>query len=182
MGEVCLALSMSLDGYVANVGDDVALLDHDNMSLSRASRSVVHDHFEQTGACVAGRATFEVSGRRGGQAPFPMPYFIVAHDVPAELTGPDERFTFVTDGVERAVELARAAAGGKKVGVMGADVPKQAVRAGLLDEVLIHLVPVLLGGGKRLFEHLGGQAIALERTQVVAAPDGITHLRFRIGN
>lgn len=109
-----------------------------------------------------------------------MPYFIVSHDVPAELAGPDAPFTFVTDGVGGAIAQARAAAGGKKVSVMGADVPQQAIRAGLLDELLIHLVPVLLGDGKRLFEHLGNESLELDRTEVVAAPDGITHLRYRI--
>jgi dihydrofolate reductase len=90
-----------------------------------------------------------------------MPYFIVSHDVPAEMAGDDAPFTFVTDGVEAAIERARAAAEGKNVSLMGADVPQQAIRAGLLDEILIHLVPVLLGAGKRLFDHIGGGPIEL---------------------
>src|SRR5919107_1223207 len=77
----------------------------------------------------------------------------------------------------RAPEMA---AGDKKVSVAGADVPQQAIRAGLLDEIHIHLVPVLLGEGKRLFDHLGNQRIDLERTRVVEAPEGVTHLRFRV--
>ena len=85
-----------------------------------------------------------------------------------------------TDGVESAISRARAATDGKKVNVMGADVPQQAIRAGLLDELLIHLVPVLPGGGKPLFEHLGSESLELDRTEVVAPPDGITHLRYRI--
>lgn len=150
------------------------------MSMVAASRDVVDDYFDQAGACVAGRTTFELAGRWGGQPPFPMPYFILSHDVPAELAGPDAPFTFVTDGLDSAIAQARAAAGGKNVSVMGADVPQQAIRAGLLDELVIHLVPVLLGDGKRLFEHLGSESLELERTDVVAAPDGITHLRYRI--
>lgn len=63
---------------------------------------------------------------------------------------------------------------------MGADVPQQAIRAGLLDVLQIHLIPVLLGAGKRLFEHLGTGPIELERPRVVEAPEGVTHLRFRI--
>jgi dihydrofolate reductase len=89
-------------------------------------------------------------------------------------------FTFVTEGVEAAIARAKAAAGNKKVNVMGAEVPRQALRAGLLDEVQIHLIPVLLGAGKRLFEHLGTEPIELERTRVVEAPEGVTHLRFRV--
>lgn len=192
MGDVFLALSMSLDGYVAGPNDNVEPLHRwlfggdaasrhgHGMSMAAASRDVVDDYFDHTGACVAGRTTFELSRRWGGQTPFPIAYFIVSHDVPAELAGPDTPFTFVTDGVESAIAQARAAAGGKQVSVMGADVPQQAIRAGLLDELLIHLVPVLLGDGKRLFEHLGSESLELDRTEVVAAPDGITHLRYRI--
>ena len=92
----------------------------------------------------------------------------------------DAPFQFVTDGVEAAIARAKAAAGDQKVSVMGADVPQQAIRAGLLDELQIHVIPVLLGDGKRLFEHLGSGSIELERTRVVEAPEGVTHLRFRI--
>lgn len=148
--------------------------------LSEPSRTVIDDYFDDTGAFVAGRTTFEVSRRWAGRPPCPMPYFIVSHDLPAEMAGEDAPFTFVTDGVESAIEQARAAADGRNVNVMGADVPQQAIRAGALDEILIHLVPVLLGDGKRLFDHLGGAPIELERTYVVEAPEGVTHLRFRI--
>src|SRR5262245_34982395 len=192
MGDVFLALSMSLDGYVAGPNDnveplhrwlfsgDVASRHGNGMRMAAASRDVVDGYVDHTGACVVGRTTFELSRRWGGQPPIPMAYFIVSHDVPAELAGPDAPFTFVTDGVESAIAQARAAAGGKRVSVMGADVPQQAIRAGLLDELLIHLVPVLLGDGKRLFERLGSESLELDRIEVVAAPDGITHLRYRI--
>jgi len=96
------------------------------------------------------------------------------------MAAEDAPFTFVTDGVEAAIEQAKAAAGDKKVSVAGADVPQQAIGAGLLDEIQIHLVPVLLGEGKRLFEHIGAGRIDLERTRVVEAPEGVTHLRFRV--
>jgi dihydrofolate reductase len=133
---------------------------------------VIADH----GACVVGRNTFEAAGRWGGKPPFDMPYFVVTHDPPTEDRG---EFTYITEGVEAAIEQAHAAAGAKDVNLMGADVPQQAIRAGLLDELVIHLIPVLLGEGKRLFDHLGGR-VDLERTQVVEAPEGVTHLRFRV--
>jgi dihydrofolate reductase len=135
---------------------------------------------DRAGACVVGRTMFELARRWGGPPPFPMPCFIISHDVPAEMAGPDAPFTFVTSGVEAAIEQARRAADGQDVSVMGADVAQQAIRAGVLDDLLIHLVPVLLGAGKRLFERLGGAPLELERTDVVAAPDGITHPRYRI--
>jgi dihydrofolate reductase len=84
-----------------------------------------------------------------------------------------------SEDVEAAIEQARAAADGKDVSVMGADIPQQAIRAALLDELVIHLIPVLLDDGKRLFDRIGGR-VHLERTQVVEAPDGVTHLRFRV--
>jgi dihydrofolate reductase len=121
-----------------------------------------------------------VSGGWGGQPPYPVPYFIVAHDVPSEMAEEAAPFTFVTEGVEAAIERAKAAAGDKKVSVAGADVPQQAIRAGLLDEIQIHLVPVLLGEGKRLFDQLGNQRIDLKRTRVVESPEGVTHLRFHV--
>jgi dihydrofolate reductase len=88
-------------------------------------------------------------------------------------------FTFVPAGVESAVEQARAAAGDKKnVAVGAASIAQQCIRAGLLDEIHVDLVPVLLGGGVRLFEHLGSEPIELESTRVIEAP-GVTHLTFR---
>jgi dihydrofolate reductase len=192
MGDVYLSLSMSLDGYVAGPGDDVEALHrwlfdgdypspHGNgLRLSEPSRAVIDETLDATGATVAGRRTYELSRSWGGRTPFPMPYFIVSHEVPEEMARENAPFTFVTDGVEAAIARAKAAAGNKKVNVMGADVPQQALRGGLLDEIQIHLVPVLLGSGKRLFEHLGTEPIELERTRVVEAPEGVTHLRFRI--
>jgi dihydrofolate reductase len=192
MGATVIALSMSLDGYVAGPGDDVERL-HEwlfggdqpsrhghGLTLSETSRTFIDEFMDHSGATVVGRTTFELAGRWGGKPPFPMPFFVVSHEVPPEFAGEDAPFTFVTDGVERAIEQARAAAGDKYVSVMGADVPQQAIRAGVLDEIVIHLVPVLLGGGKRLFEHLGAGPIELERTKVVEAPEGVTHLRFRV--
>ena len=88
-------------------------------------------------------------------------------------------YTFVTDGIESAVEQARAAAGGKDVSLMGAAAVQQALRAGLLDEIEIHLIPVLLAGGVRLLDHIGDDPVELERLEVVDAP-GVTHLHYRV--
>jgi dihydrofolate reductase len=100
--------------------------------------------------------------------------------VPDDMARDDAPFTFVTDGVAAAITRAKAAAGDRNVNLMGAEIPQQAIRAGLLDELQIHLIPVLLGAGKRLFEHLGNEPIELERIRVIEAPEGVTHLRFRI--
>jgi dihydrofolate reductase len=104
---------------------------------------------------------------------------VVTHRVPEVVPQGESSYTFVTDGVESAIEQAKAAAGDRYVSVMGASVPQQCLRAGLLDEIQIHLVPVLLGAGVRLFDHLGTENVELEAIRVVDSP-GVTHLRFRV--
>ena len=187
MTNVTFNLSMSLDGFVAGPNDEIDPLhdwlfggEHPSRSgfgrMTEESRAVLDAGIDDLGAIVVGRNTFEVSGRWGGTPLFGAPTFVVTHSPPTENRG---EFTYVTEGVEAAIEQARAAAGEKDVSVMGAIVPQQAIRAGLVDEFVIHLIPVLLGEGKRLFDHLGGR-VDLERTQVVEAPEGVTHLRFRV--
>ena len=107
-----------------------------------------------------------------------MPLFVVTHRVPEQVPTGISRYTFVTDGVESAIAQAKAAAGERYVTLVGASVAQQCLRLGLLDEIQLHQVPVLLGGGVRLFDHLDA-AVDLERTRVVEAP-GVTHLRFRV--
>ena len=108
-----------------------------------------------------------------------LPVFVVTHSFPREWIYGGSPFTFVTGGVEGTVEQAKVAAGDNDVGVGGANVAQQAIKAGLIDEIGIDLVPVLLGGGVRFFDHLGEGPIELERTRVIEAP-GVTHLRFRV--
>ena len=123
---------------------------------------------------------FDVAGAWGDKHPLDVPIFVVTHSVPQEWVNKEgSPFTFVTDGVESAVEQAKAVVGHKNVGVGGADIAQQCIRAGLLDEIHIGLVPVLLGDGIRLFGHLGTEPIELESTSVVE-DNGVTHLTYRI--
>src|SRR5215217_7027539 len=118
----------------------------------------------------------------GGVAgpPLGVPTFIVTHTVLQEWVYEGSPFTFVTDGVESAVEQAKELAGDKKdVAVGAASIAQQCIRAGLLDEIHIDLVPVLLGSGVRLFDNLGDGRVELERTEIIEAPD-VTHMTFRI--
>jgi dihydrofolate reductase len=187
MTNVTFSLSISLDGFVAGPNDEIDPLhdwlfsgEHESATgfgrMSDESRAVMDAAIADLGAVVVGRNTFEASGRWDGKPLLGAPTFVVTHSPPTENRG---EFTYVTEGVEAAIELARPAAGDKDVAVMGAIVPQQAIRAGLVDEFMIHVIPVLLGEGKRLFDHLGGR-VDLERTQVVAAPEGVTHIRFRV--
>jgi dihydrofolate reductase len=135
------------------------------------------------GAIVAGRRTYDISvgwwGADGPAGRARVPVFVVTHEVPDEH--PENGiYTFVTDGIEGALDQAKAAAGEKAVAVMGgAETGRQFIRAGMVDEISIHLVPVLFGGGTRLFEHLGAEHIQLETLEVIETP-AATHLRFRV--
>ena len=128
-----------------------------------------------------GGGTEDVRHRQcvGWQPPGGGPCFVVTHTVPPEWVKEGSPFTFVTDGVESAIRQAKKAAGDKNVAVSSASIAQQCIKAGLLDEIQIDLAPVLLGGGVRLFDHLGAVPIELERTRVVGAT-GVTHLCFRV--
>jgi dihydrofolate reductase len=132
-----------------------------------------------TGALVTGRRTFDLTNGWGGRHPLDVPVFVVSHTIPQEWVYEGSSFRFVTDGLESALEQAHAIAGDKDVGVVGASLVQQCIRAGLLDEIHVDVVPVLLGGGVRLFDHLGTEPIELESTRVIEGA-GVTHLTFRV--
>lgn len=155
-----------------------------------ASTEVVEESLENVGATVMGRNMFGGEGPWGDEPwqgwwgdepPFHTPVFIMTHHA-RESVGKEggTTFTFVTDGIESALDRARAAAGGKDVALGGgANVAQQYLAAGLIDEMQIHLVPVLLGDGARLFENLAAVNVALECIRLVDAP-GVTHLTYRV--
>jgi dihydrofolate reductase len=151
-----------------------------DFKLSSTSAEVFDELLESGGAVVTGRRTYDISDAWGGNGPVPgLPLFIVTHSVPESVPRGESTYTFVTDGVESAIAQAKAAAGDRDVGLMGSAVPQQCLRLGLLDEIQLHLVPVLLGAGVRLFDHLGTESVELELLRVVDAP-GVTHLRYRV--
>jgi dihydrofolate reductase len=156
-----------------------------------ASTQIIEESLKNLGAAVMGRNMFggrgpwgddPWDGWWGDDPPFHMPVFIVTHHAREPVTKQGgTTFTFVTDGIESALEQAREAAGGKDVALSGgANVAQQYLRAGLVDAMQIHVVPVLLGAGARLFDNLGGTAIELECTRAVEAP-GVSHLTYRVG-
>jgi dihydrofolate reductase len=156
-----------------------------------ASTPVVEGWFENVGATVMGRNMFgggpgpwgesPWNGWWGEDPPFHHPVFVLTHHArePLELEG-GTTFHFVTDGIEAAFEQAREAAGGKDVSLGGgASVAQQYLAAGLVDEMEISVVPLLLGGGARLFDNLGDAKLELEQVRAVEAP-GVTHLTYRV--
>ncbi len=159
---------------------------------TNADNEIVAEFIRATGAVVMGRRMFSggdgpwkddpnADGWWGDDPPFHVPVFVLTHHARETVTKQGgTSYTFVTDGIEAALEQARAAAGDKNVAVAGgATVVQQCLKAGLLDELQIHLAPVLLGDGVSLFDRLGADAPELEAGRVVASPS-VTHLRFGV--
>jgi dihydrofolate reductase len=155
--------------------------------------AIIEEGTEATGAVIMGRKMFSggegpweddpnADGWWGDDPPFHVPVFVLTHHArePKAMEG-GTTFNFVTDGIESALEQARGVAGEKNVAIAGgANVVQQFLKAGLLDEMQIHVAPVLLGGGVRLFkDHVGAQPPAVELTRVVQSP-AVTHLRYRV--
>jgi dihydrofolate reductase len=153
---------------------------------------VVEETIRDTGATVMGRRMFSggegaweddpnADGWWGDDPPFRHPVFILTHYAREPVTKQGgTTFTFVTDGIESALEQARAAAGDKDVAIAGgANAIQQFLNAGLVDELQIHLAPMLLGDGTRLFDRVGPAQVELESTRVVESPR-VTHLKFRV--
>jgi dihydrofolate reductase len=153
---------------------------------------VVEESLRGTGAVVMGRRMFSggegswegdprADGWWGDEPPFHVPVFVLTHHARETLVKQGgTTFNFVTDGIEAAVDQARAAAGNKDVAVAGgASVVQQYLKAGLFDELQIHVVPLLLGGGIRLFDQLGGEQVELECTRVIQSA-AVTHLKYRV--
>jgi dihydrofolate reductase len=133
----------------------------------------------KVGAVILGKRTFDVGLQHWNDTPYPVPSFVVTHEKRDKEAMKSAAFTFVSDGISSAVKQAKAAADGKVIIVMGANVAQQLMKEGLADEIYIQLVPVLLGSGIRLFEHFGTAPIELTCDRAVNSPH-ITHLKFKI--
>lgn len=196
MTEVIALMSMSLDGYVADANDGVAEVfdwyfsgdvevptasaaSDMTFRVSPASAEHLRGVVGEIGAMLTGRRTFEVAGGWDGRHPWDVPVFVVTHEVPDGWPRPGSTVGFVTDGIERAVAQAKAAAGTGSVGVHGADTIQQCLNAGLLDEIQIDLAAVLLGAGVPLFDRVANAPIVLGDPTVVAGV-GVTHLRYPV--
>jgi dihydrofolate reductase len=201
MGIVVLSMSVSLDGFSAGPdvtverpmgeggerlhewlfnGDSDRAVAAGGTSPTGVDTQIAQELFATTGAVVVGRRTFDVGVDLWADTPFPVPCFVLTHEPREQLVMKSAAFTFVTNGIESALGQAQAAASDKDILVMGgAHTAQQFIRAGLVDEVQIQLVPVLLGAGIRLFDHVGTHHIELERTILLGSPH-VTHLRFRV--
>ena len=192
MSKVVAIMSMSLDGFVADPDDGVAEvfdwyahsggveIRTGGMTFRMSEPSAAHfrDLTSGLGAVLTGRRTFEVADGWGGNHQW-GPAFVLTHEVPEGWPRADSTVHFVTDGLTSAVDQAKAAAGGRAVGVHGAYSFQQLLNAGLVDELSIDVAAVLLGSGIRLFDHLVGTPCVLGDPTVVQGV-GVTHLRYPV--
>ncbi|MGB3442723.1 MAG: dihydrofolate reductase family protein [Actinophytocola sp.] len=189
MSIVICDMSMSLDGYVTGPNDsrenpfgDGAGSLHDWLFTDPTAeeKAFLQEALDTCGAVVMGRRSFDKNEGDGGWGDGgpagDTPVFVVTHNAPTKTYPPVYRF--VTDGVRSAIEQAKEAAGDKSVGLHGATVMQQGLPLGLVDEIHVHVVPLLIGGGTRLFDTLPS-AIRLERIGAIPTP-AATHLRFRV--
>jgi dihydrofolate reductase len=197
MSATVLYMSMSLDGFIAgpNEGPDNGLGDgghrlhewfwtdaDDDKGVPGRPAGVngqVFDEIMATGAVVAGRGTFEPAGGWGGDHHSGVPIFILSRHEPDSDMAQWPLVSYVPD-IRSAMTEAKRAAGDKNVLVHGAGTAQLALAAGVLDEMEIHLIPVLLGQGRRLFDDRGPEHIELERTRIIEGEAGVTHMHYRV--
>jgi dihydrofolate reductase len=195
MTKVCTGATMSIDGYIAGPnesGFDLLFRWYGNgdvevpsanpdvsFRLNETSAARFKELIDSTGVLVVGRRLFDITSGWGGMHPMGVPVIVVTHSVPDGWPRDDAPFTFVTEGIETAIELAKKIAGDKIVGVNGGTIARQCLEAGLLDEIWVDLAPVLLGGGTPFFDHVANAPVELEGPEILEGKD-VTHLRYRV--
>lgn len=190
MSSSVLYMSMSLDGFIAAPNESPErlhewVLPNDEPDFTKAVARLqgvnrqIYDEFMSTGAVIAGRGTFEPAQGWGGDHHDGVPIYILSRHPAPDWASDWPAVHYVSD-LEVAVRDAKAAAGDTNVLVHGSSIAQRALTAGLLDELEIHLIPVLLGEGRRLFEHLGLEPRELERIRVLEGDGGVVHLHYRV--
>jgi dihydrofolate reductase len=196
VSNVFTGASMSLDGYISGPGEtgfehlfkwygngDVEVpTTKPEMTMRMTAVSAEHQRrmADMTGALVVGRKLFDFTDGWDGNHPLGKPVVVLTHSVPDGWPRDDAPFTFVTEGIERAIAVAHELAGEKIAGVNGGTIARQCLDAGLLDEIWVDLVPVLLGGGTPFFEQLETVPVELEGPVSVELGRDVTHLRYRV--
>jgi dihydrofolate reductase len=200
MGKVVIDMSMSLDGFVAGPGDgprfplgergarrlfDWYFSGQDSLEgtvfrPNAANRPVLAEIFANVGAMLTGRRTFDITNGWGGTHPVnAIPVVILTHNPPAIWLKGKSEFVFVSEGIRAAVARARTLAGNKRVAIGGASVAQQALQAGLVDEIYLHIAPIILGTGKRLFDQVGPRSIQLKHLDTLDTSDA-QHMRYEV--
>jgi dihydrofolate reductase len=189
-GKLLIAFTMSLDGFIA--GPEISVEDpmgkggerlHEWIFSDSADRGVdpemAKELFDLVGAVILGRRTFDVGLAPWGDTPFPVPCFVLTHERRENLPMKSGTFAFVNDGIESALRQAKLTACGRDILVMGADAARQYLKAGLVDELILQIAPVLFGRGTRLLDGIGDDRIELRRERLAGSPF-VTHLKFSV--
>ena len=199
MGNVNAGATMSLDGFIAGPNDtgfgllfkwygagDVEVPMPDSTAgvpashVSPASAELLRQEMSGWGALVCGRHLYDLVNGWGGRHPLDVTTVVLTHHLPEDRPQADENFVFVTEGIEAAIATAKEIAGDKDVAINGGQMARQALEAGLLDEIGVDLVPVILGAGTRLLADLGSPPVEFEGPILVVEGIGVTHLRYRV--
>lgn len=199
MGKVNAGATMSLDGFIAGPNDtgfdllfkwysagDVEVPFPDSTAevpashVSPATAELLQKEIAGWGALVVGRHLYDLTNAWNGRHPLDVTTVVLTHNPPDDRPAADENFVFVTDGIEAAVAKAKEIAGDRNVAVNGGQMARQALEAGLLDEIGVDLVPVILGEGTPLLADLESGPLEFEGPYLVVEGTGVTHLRYRI--
>jgi dihydrofolate reductase len=182
MSKVFVDLAMSLDGFIGGSNGEDHGLHNWYFAPSEASQAVITELIENIGAMVMGRRSYQVGSDNGAydeKNPYKIPHFVLSRTITKRRIEGKTPMFFIADGLQSCLDQAKAAAGKKDVCISGgADIAQQFIQAGMVDEIRIHLVPIIINKGLRLFENLDGQ-IKLRQTQVIESI-GVTHLRFDV--
>jgi dihydrofolate reductase len=177
-------MTVSLDGFINDPTGSVEVLYPDLAALR--DTEPLRESIQITGAVLMGQHSFDMAEDPdwfAGNYEYQVPIFVLTHNVPQKTPKHtnDLTITFVTDGIQSAIQQAKVAADDKDVTIIGAaSTARQCLRAVLADELHVDIMPILIGGGLRLFEDIGAESIRLERLKVKELPAGRTHLQFRI--
>jgi dihydrofolate reductase len=199
MGKVSAGATMSLDGFIAGPDDsgfdllfkwygagDVEVPMPDSTAavptsrVSPATAELLRNEMAGWGALVVGRHLYDLTNAWNGRHPLDVTTVVLTHNPPADRPQADQNFVFVTDGIEAAVAKAKEIAGDRSVAVNGGQMARQALEAGLLDEIGVDLVPVILGAGTPLLADFRSKPLELEGPILVVEGIGVTHLRYRV--
>lgn len=179
MAKVCFGMIASLDGFINDTEGQLRKLYDSFQPNEEIERAMAN-----TGAVIMGRNTFDMAEDMDAYADdyeFQVPIFVLTHHPPEKhpKENSDLTITFVTDGIENAVEKAKAAAGSRDVVVLGADVGGQLLRAQLVDELQVAIAPLLLGAGTRMFDHLEGLEVQLEKLRAIETEQQV-EIHYRV--
>lgn len=188
MTSVIVEMTLSLDGFIAGpqVNKEHAMgIGGDRLhqwifeGKSKGDEVALEETKQMTGAVIIGKTMFDVGLQYWNDTPYPVPTFVMTHKPLEKLSMKSSSFTFLTTGIDDALIQAKAAAGKKNVLIMGgANIAQQYIKSQTFDELWVHIAPVLLGEGVRLFERIGSDHIELERISLVGTK-GMTHMKFR---